>query len=339
MRVDGGLVTRGGGLETVFGPAGAALRAAGGKLSWRLEAVGREGADVRVGAAAPVASGNRVIYRRGGLDEWYANGPLGLEQGFTLRRPPAGEGPLTIAMRTGGPLRPRLSRGEILFADRAGETVARYGGLFALDAAGARLPARLELAGRRVLLRVDDAGARYPLTIDPFIQRGDKLTGSGESGDGRFGFSVALSADGSTALIGGPYDGGNKGAAWVFTRSGAAWNQQGGKLTGSGESGDGFFGFSVALSADGSTALIGGPFDGSSKGAAWVFTRSGGDWDQQGGKLTGSGETGDGVFGLGVALAADGSTALIGGPFDDGNKGAAWVFTRSGGTGTSRAAS
>ena len=273
--LDGGLVTRGGGLETVFGPAGAALRAAGGKLSWRLEAVGREGADVRVGAAVPVASGNRVIYRRGELDEWYANGPLGLEQGFTLRRPPAGEGPLTIAMRTGGPLRPRLSGGEIVFADRAGETVARYGGLFALDAARAPLPARLELAGRRVLLRIDDAGARYPLTIDPFIQRGDKLTGSGESADGRFGFSVALAADGSTALIGGPYDGGNKGAAWVFTRSGTAWDQQGGKLTGSGESGDGFFGFSVALAADGSTALIGGPFDGGSKGAAWVFTRSG----------------------------------------------------------------
>ena len=133
-----------------------------------------------------------------------------------------------------------------------------------------------------MLLRIDDAGARYPLTIDPFIQRGDKLTGSGESGDGRFGFSVALSADGNTALIGGPYDNGNKGAAWVFTRSGPAWTQQGGKLTGSGESGDGCFGLSVALSADGNTALIGGPFDDSSKGAAWVFTRSGGDLDPAG---------------------------------------------------------
>ena len=126
--LDGRLMTRGGGLETVFEPAGPALRAAGAKLSWRLEAVGRKGADGRVGAAVPVASGNRVIYRRGEIDEWYANGPLGLEQGFTLRRPPAGEGRLTVAMRTGGPLRPRLSRGEIVFADRAGKTVARYGG-------------------------------------------------------------------------------------------------------------------------------------------------------------------------------------------------------------------
>ena len=130
-------VTHGGGLETVFEPAGPALRAAGGKLSLHLEAVGRKGAGVRVGSAAPMASGNRVIYRRGEIDEWYANGPLGLEQGFTLRRPPAGEGRLTVAMRMGGPLRPRLSRGQIVFADRAGKTAARYGGLFALDAAGA----------------------------------------------------------------------------------------------------------------------------------------------------------------------------------------------------------
>ena len=127
-------------------------------------------------------------------------------------------------------------------------------------------------------------------------------------------------------MIGGPLDDGGEGAAWVFTRSGTAWDQQGGKLTGSGETGNGRFGWNVALAADGSTALIGGPIDGDGKGAAWVFTRSGAAWDQQGGKLTGGGESGDGAFGFIVALTADGSTALIGGPYDGGNKGAAWVF-------------
>ena len=52
------------------------------------------------------------------------------------------------------------------------------------------------------------------------------------------------------------------------------------------------FGYDVALSADGNTALIGGPSDNSDRGAAWVFTRSGATWTQQGGKLTGSGATG-----------------------------------------------
>ena len=44
----------------------------------------------------------------------------------------------------------------------------------------------------------------------------------------------------------------------MFTRSGASWTQQGSKLTGSDEIGAGGFGASVALSADGNTALIGG---------------------------------------------------------------------------------
>ena len=53
----------------------------------------------------------------------------------------------------------------------------------------------------------------------------------------------------------------------------------------------------MALSADGNTALIGGPGDNGWVGAAWVFTRSGSTWTQQGSKLTGSGETGAGEFG------------------------------------------
>ena len=114
---------------------------------------------------------------------------------------------------------------------------------------------------------------------------------SGEIGEGEFGSSVALSADGNTALIGGPGDNKDVGAAWVFTRSGSTWTQQGEKLTGSGESGEGEFGSSVALSADGNTALIGGPATTPNVGAAWVFTRSGSTWTQQGEKLTGSGES------------------------------------------------
>src|SRR5439155_25916608 len=70
------------------------------------------------------------------------------------------------------------------------------------------------------------------------------------------GNSVALSSDGNTALVGAECDGGNrlceggKGAAWVFTRSGSTWTQQGPKLTGSGEIGEGRFGSGVALAAD-----------------------------------------------------------------------------------------
>jgi hypothetical protein len=156
------------------------------------------------------------------------------------------------------------------------------------------------------------------------------LTGSGESGKGWFGRSVALSADGDTALVGGYVDHSSTGAVWVYTRTGSTWTQQGAKLTGSEESGAGEFGWSVALSGDGSTALVGGREDSEGVGAAWVFARTGPGWAQQGPKLTGGEETGAGQFGDGVALSSDGSTALVGGREDGGGVGAAWVFTRSG---------
>ena len=96
---------------------------------------------------------------------------------------------------------------------------------------------------------------------------------------------------------------------------------------------------SVALSADGDTALIGGLDDNSTRGAAWLFTRSGSTWTQRGEKLTGGGEAGEGEFGTNVALSADGDTALIGAWRDNGGAGAAWAYvdppTATTGTATS----
>ena len=169
-----------------------------------------------------------------------------------------------------------------------------------------------------------------PIMLKP---QGVKLTGRGESGDGDFGQSVALSGNGDTALIGGDQDDYDEhGAVWAFTRSGAAWTQQGAKLTANGEVFNGGFGFSVALSTNGNTALISAP-DGNGDGAVWVFTRSGSTWTQ-GVKLTGSGETGNAGFGESMALSTSGNTALIAGAGNDGGSGAVWVFTRSGSTWT-----
>ena len=158
-----------------------------------------------------------------------------------------------------------------------------------------------------------------------------RLSGSGESGSGQFGASVALSADGSAVLIGAPYNAGAVGGVWVFTRSGAGWSQQGPQLAGSGEVGPGQLGSSVALSGDGNTALVGGWQDNHEVGAAWVFTRSGESWAQQGQKLVGSGTCGLPTIGNAVALSADGNTALIAG-FYDCDVGAVWTFARSGST-------
>ena len=171
-----------------------------------------------------------------------------------------------------------------------------------------------------------------------WTQQGAKLIAKAgeEIGEGHFGSSVALSAEaeGSTAVIGGPGDNGGVGAVWVFTRSEGVWTQQSAKLTAKTpeEVGSGAFGSSVALSSDGNTALVGGPADNTNIGAAWVFTRSKvGAWEQQGEKLTATTpeEIGSGAFGSSVALSSDGNTALIGGPGDNEDTGAAWMLARS----------
>jgi hypothetical protein len=168
-----------------------------------------------------------------------------------------------------------------------------------------------------------------------YIQQGPPLAGLGGVASDTQGHSVALSADGNTAIVGGWDDDNGAGAAWVFTRSNGVWTQQGDKLVGTGGTAIASQGSSVALSADGNTAIIGGYLDSLQVGAAWVFTRSNGVWMQQGNKLVGPGALGTAQQGWSVALSADGNTALIGGPGDTNNAsvanaGAAWVFTRSG---------
>jgi hypothetical protein len=171
-----------------------------------------------------------------------------------------------------------------------------------------------------------------------WTQQGSKLVGTGAAGLAEQGYSVALSGDGNTAVVGGLSDDNGIGAAWVYARSNGVWTQQGSKLVGTGAVGAGTEGVeqgeSVALSSDGNTAIVGGPFDNSLTGAAWVFTRSNGVWTQQGDKLVGSGAVGAAVQGYSVALSGDGNTAVVGGDRDNNIVGAAWVYIRANGVWT-----
>jgi hypothetical protein len=163
-----------------------------------------------------------------------------------------------------------------------------------------------------------------------------KLVGTGVLGlYAEQGISVSLSADGNTAIVGGPFDNNAAGAAWVYTRSRGVWSQQA-KLVGTGAIGRAVQGASVSLSADGNTAIVGGTGDNggvpNGVGAAWVYTRSRGVWSQQA-KLIGAGAVGPALQGASVSLSGDGNTAIVGGPYDNGGVlggvGAAWVYSRN----------
>jgi hypothetical protein len=155
-----------------------------------------------------------------------------------------------------------------------------------------------------------------------------KLTPSDAVGGAYFGRGLAVSPDGTVALIGGPGDTGYSGAAWLFARSGSGWTQRD-KVTGGEEAGAGRFGFAVALSEGTETALIGGPRDQANRGAAWMFTRSGDTLTPEGGKLTAAEEVGEGLFGRTLAISASGRIAIIGAPRDSNGYGAAFILTRS----------
>jgi hypothetical protein len=201
---------------------------------------------------APTANANRVEYRRDVLTEWYENGPLGLEQGFTLIRRPSEENrsPLTLELALTGDLSATLERGgkglDLRRKDR--KTVLRYTGLQARDATGRELRSWLEVRGSRLLVRVEDGGAQYPITVDPWVQQAELTASDGKAGDS-FGDSVALS--GSTAVVGAKLHtvGSNytQGAAYVFVEGGGTWSQQAELTASDGAAGD-LFGSSVAHS-------------------------------------------------------------------------------------------
>ena len=172
-------------LATDFANSGVVVEAGAERFGLTLRSLGYGEKLLPVASAGPTATKNRVEYRRGALTEWYVNGPLGLEQGFTLAAPPAERtsDPLTLALTLSGTLRASLepSATDLELALEGQPASLRYRGLAASDATGRALRARLVLDGTTLLVRVDDGGARYPLTIDPLIEQA-KLTASDGAG-------------------------------------------------------------------------------------------------------------------------------------------------------------
>jgi hypothetical protein len=72
-------------------------------------------------------------------------------------------------------------------------------------------------------------------------------------------------------MVGGNGDDSNKGAVWVYKKNGASWTLQGAKIKGNNAVGSAKQGSSVSVSANGTTAIIGGPTDNTNKGAFWVY--------------------------------------------------------------------
>ncbi len=305
------------GLRADFTAERVEVQSGAARFELRLTGFGR---GTRV-EATPEANANRIEYRRGGLTEWYANGPLGLEQGFTLDRPPArvtGEALLLALRLSGGVTATPDPQGDgVTFETHWGSTVLRYRGLVAWDAEGRALPAWWQVAGTEVRLRVDDHSARYPVVIDPFFQQA-KLTASDAADRDRFGGDMAVSGD--TIVVGAHGDGADgdnfygEGSAYVFVKPPGGWGgalTESAKLTSSDAGDEEGFGDSVAVSGD--TVVVVGQLLQQEPERAYVFVKPAGGWA---GSLTETARfTSSSFFFTSVAVSGD--TVVVGTATDD----------------------
>jgi hypothetical protein len=157
-----------------FSRGGVLVASGHSTVGFRLRSIGRGDHLATAVPVMPAGGGHRVTFPRPGVTEWYSNGPLGLEQGFTIGvRPSHRGGTLTLVLTLSGSLHPELTRGAQTIAfERGHRSVVNYTGLRATDASGRVLPAWMELSrSKLLLLHVDDGRARYPVTVDPMIQQ------------------------------------------------------------------------------------------------------------------------------------------------------------------------
>ena len=160
------------------------------------------------------------------------------------------------------------------------------------------------------------------------------------------GTAVALDAPGTTMLVASSAANANRGTVWVYTRKPGAsttWAFQA-QLFPLGGVAMSQFGSSVALSADGNVAVVGGVGDSNAQGATWVFQRdvSVGTWSQAA-RLVGM-QTATPPQppvraynqGHAVAVSAGGGTIVTTAPNFGKYAGAAWVFRFVGGSWTSQ---
>ncbi|MEL6973167.1 MAG: hypothetical protein AAFO02_23585 [Bacteroidota bacterium] len=171
-----------------------------------------------------------------------------------------------------------------------------------------------------------DAGT---VEVYEFTSGNWQLLGSEFTGDAAYdaaGFSVSISADGSIIAFGSPnrplvFDPHTTaGYVRVFTYSGGTWTQLGSDLTGQ-VIGD-EFGYSVALSADGSRIAIGAHFSNEAAaiaGSVRVYDFTGGVWTQVGSTILGD-AAGD-ELGFFVSISDDGERIAVCAPFNDANGG------------------
>jgi len=155
-----------------------------------------------------------------------------------------------------------------------------------------------------------------------------KLLASDSAQVPHFGNSVSISSDGFTAVVGASRHSSGAGAAYIYSLVNNKWQET--ILTASDGEEDAQFGYSVSISSDGSTAIVGAKSDddtGFRSGSAYIYEHIDGYWQET--KLLASDAEDSAQFGNSVSISSDGTTAIVGAKNDnigDDVIGAAYIY-------------
>ncbi len=330
---------------------------ADGHLGWST-AISADGTTAVVGASGANVGGHTD---QGAVYVFVCTGPTWIQQaklvavdgtafdrlGYAVSL--SSDGATIAAGATGADVGGHADQGAVYIFTRSGAAWTQAAKLTATDGSVAdRLGGAVVLSGDGVTLVAGatgtdmsgnlDQGAAYAFTRSSagWTQHAKLKAADGAAGD-LFGASVALSHDGKTAVAGAynvTVSGQQKqGAAYVFKRSRYSWPQQA-KLTAADGGAYTYFGVSVAMSGDGTAAVVGSHYaDPGARGAAYVYTLANGAWAQQAKLTAADAGTGDSL-GYSVAMSRDGLTAAAGACYATVNgqvaRGAAYIFRHSG---------
>ena len=146
-----------------------------------------------------------------------------------------------------------------------------------------------------------------------------KLLASDAQASDVFGRSVGISGDGTYVIIGAEWEdtvASGAGAAYIFKRTVSSWQQQQ-KIQASDAQQNDYFGYSVDINFDGTTAIVGAFYEdggagdpNNGAGAAYIFTRSVNTWTQQQ-QLHSTTPANIGSFGHSVSINDGGNLAAI----------------------------
>jgi len=254
------------------------------------------------------------------VSEWYVNGPQGIQQGWTISRRIGNDDALILELAESGNLKMEIAEGgrAVALKDTEGNTILHYRGLYVYDARRRALPAHFEKADQSLRICIADKDALYPITVDPWTQAA-QLSASVKAANDRLGNSVAVSSDGNTVVAGAwaaDIVGTNEGAVYVYVKPGGGWGDatQTAKLTASDSATDDGLGFSVAISADGSTIVAGAYGDDTGRGAVYVYVKPGSGWANgtEDAKLTAPVRADFDNLGCSVAISSDGNLVIAG---------------------------